>query len=544
MDSIAYHNRTKHHFDRYARSAGYLDWANQPHPFRYYENAPVIALNPFLAATEIPYSEMFQSFAKTPQPLTIETISLFFRYAMGLSAWKEFGESRWALRVNPSSGNLHPTEAYAILPAIKDIGEHPSLVHYAPEHHSLERRADLPDDVLNQCFLSDSHGCFLVGLSSIPWREAWKYGERAFRYCQHDVGHALAALRLSTSLLGWKMKIIPEWSDDVSNMVLGLNRDDGFIETEREVADVMAVVYPGDQSEPSVQTDEDLIRQSFEGSEWFGTPNRLSREHVRWEVIDEALSATHKPATGELEAVEATNRSFSTGCVYSDNHTAHSILVQRRSAVAMEAGHSMPYIAFKNMIRRVLPDMNAPWDSLYWSPSVNLLMFIHDVEAVSPGVYMLIRNDIMRERLKQACSDDFLWTKADDALPLFALQYGDCRDLAATVSCHQDIAGDGCFSLGMIADFRESIERHGQWFYRSLFWECGMIGQLLYLEAEANGVRGTGIGCYFDDAVHQMLGFRDDAFQSLYHFTVGVPVLDDRLMTRPGYTGEPKSGSE
>src|SRR5437660_12483691 len=33
---------------------------------------------------------------------------------------------------------------------------------------------------------------FLVGLSSIHWREAWKYGERAFRYCQHDVGHALA----------------------------------------------------------------------------------------------------------------------------------------------------------------------------------------------------------------------------------------------------------------------------------------------------------------------------------------------------------------
>ena len=36
--------------------------------------------------------------------------------------------------------------------------------------------------------------------------------------------------------------------------------------------------------------------------------------------------------------------------------------------------------------------------------------------------------------------------------------------------------------------------------YRRLFWECGLIGQVLYLEAEAAGVRGTGIGCFYDDA--------------------------------------------
>ena len=35
----------------------------------------------------------------------------------------------------------------------------------------------------------------LVVLSSIHWREAWKYGERAYRYCQHDAGHAIAATR-------------------------------------------------------------------------------------------------------------------------------------------------------------------------------------------------------------------------------------------------------------------------------------------------------------------------------------------------------------
>ena len=75
----------------------------------------------------------------------------------------------------------------------------------------------------------------------------------------------------------------------------------------------------------------------------------------------------------------------------------------------------------------------------------------------------------------------------------------EAQQSARQVSCHQDIASDGCFSLGMIAEYEAPIEQNGPWFYPRLFWEAGMIGQVLYLEAEAAGIRSTGIGCYFDD---------------------------------------------
>ena len=49
MDSrsnvLDYHDRTKHDFTRFARSLGYLDWANQPNPFRRFEGAPLIHLD-------------------------------------------------------------------------------------------------------------------------------------------------------------------------------------------------------------------------------------------------------------------------------------------------------------------------------------------------------------------------------------------------------------------------------------------------------------------------------------------------------------------
>jgi len=88
--------------------------------------------------------------------------------------------------------------------------------------------------------------------------------------------------------------------------------------------------------------------------------------------------------------------------------------------------------------------------------------------------------------------------------------------------------------LGMIAKFLDPVEKNS-FVYRNLFWETGMIGQVLYLEAESHGVRGTGIGCFFDDAVHDILGFTDNQFQSLYHFTVGKHMVDRRIKTLPPY---------
>jgi hypothetical protein len=107
--------------------------------------------------------------------------------------------------------------------------------------------------------------------------------------------------------------------------------------------------------------------------------------------------------------------------------------------------------------------------------------------------------------------------------------------MAQTVSCHQEIAADGAFALAMVAEFEPSLQEHGSWFYKRLHWEAGAIGQVFYLEAEAAGVRSTGIGCFFDDALHQAVGLRGRRHQDLYHFTVGGAVDDPRLRTSPAY---------
>jgi nitroreductase len=199
----------------------------------------------------------------------------------------------------------------------------------------------------------------------------------------------------------------------------------------------------------------------------------------------------------------------------------------------------MPRDAFYRTLARTLPGPGRfLFNALPWPPCVHLALFVHRVDGLPPGLYLLIRNPESEAALRESLAEDFLWQRPEncpDQLPLYRLAKRDTRRTSMQVSCFQEIASDGCFSLGMIAEFEGSLSRYGPWFYPRLFWECGMIGQVLYLEVEAAGLRGTGIGCFFDDPMHQVLGLEGMRFQDLYHFTVGGPVEDARLTTLPPY---------
>lgn len=51
----------------------------------------------------------------------------------------------------------------------------------------------------------------------------------------------------------------------------------------------------------------------------------------------------------------------------------------------------------------------------------------------------------------------------------------------------------------MIAHYEPTLREKGVHMYPRLFWETGVIGQVLYLEAHAVDISATGIGCFFDD---------------------------------------------
>ena len=563
---MRYHQETKHHFFRSARSLGYMDWANQPDPFRRFEGAPLIPL-PLLKPDDAPlsplYEDLYRPGATASAPVTVRTLSRFLEYSLAISAWKQSGEVRWALRANPSSGNLHPTEGYLLIDAVPGLSPSPGLYHYAAKEHALELRAALPGSSFVSLTQEFPPQAFLVGFTSVNWRETWKYGERAFRYCQHDVGHAIGCARIAAQTLGWRMLLLDGLADDTVAAMLGVDRTEDFGGAEREHPDCLAVVWPDDQASglPAgnsislpLSLAADAVRDMTRHV-WHGKANRLSRDDpVQWEILNQVEVASWK-SSAERKVIELDrggpaaqtpiHSSAQAPGIAPGQPGAGQVILQRRSALAFDGKTSISAGSFFKMLDRVMPRIDLdlcrrpmPWDVLPWEPAVHLALFVHRVDGLAPGLYMLTRDPAKAGSLRRAMHQQFAWTSppgCPEDLPLHLLEEGDARQLAAQVSCQQDIAGDSAFSLGMIAEFESSLRRYGPWFYRRLFWETGMIGQVLYLEAEVAGVRATGIGCFFDDPVHQVFGFNDATFQSLYHFTTGGHVEDPRLTTLPPY---------
>jgi len=546
---LAYHRRTKHHLHRYAASLGYLDWATQPDPFRTFVGAERVELPLLADRLDTAYPDLYLPGTVPPVPLERNSVAILFELALGLSAWKQYKGSRWALRCNPSSGNLHPTEGYAVVAEMPGLSA--GVYHYVSRDHILERRCVLKGQAARQLAGLLSPSSFLVGLSSIHWREAWKYGERAFRYCQHDAGHAIATVRYAAASLGWSARLIADASDAAIAAVLGLDRPESFsaiAEEDREHPDTLLLVGPshsfGD-SEESEGIDIAKLRDVLSEGAWAGRANSLSSAHVRWPAIDAVAKATWQEdgagttrRPGDTVLVD-TFPAWPDRPAVSSHINAARLIRQRRSCLALDGTTSISAGTFYVMLDRLLPRAGVPpWDVWPWPLHLHCGIFVHRVRGLPSGLYLFERSPGVHERLRPALRADFLWTRpkgCPEHLPLFTLVEGDFREPAQVVSCHQEIAADGAFSLGMIAEFAESIRTTGAWWYRRLFWESGVLGQVLYLEAEAAGIRSTGIGCYFDDPFHDVLGLRGDSFQSLYHFTAGGPVDDPRLMTLPPY---------
>ena len=558
---IRYHVRTKHHFNRYARALGYLDWANQPDPFRRFEGASLISL-PLLTPGEDPVSPPYDAIYRPEtvpcQPVSVKTLSRFFEFSLALSAWKKAGASEWALRSNPSSGNLHPTEGYLVLPQFDGLDLKPGLYHYASKEHGLELRAEFSADHVARLLAPFPPGSFLFGLTSIHWREAWKYGERAFRYCNHDVGHAIGTARIAAATLGWHMVLLDGLSQYTAAALLGTDRADDFQEAEPEHPDCLAVVWAsgevrgeglgvnGGQATIPLFLDPAIVPDLVNGT-WYGKANRLSGEHgVHWDIIDETAAASWKCTAEQRSVVLPTVLTKKVSRVtFHESPSAGQIIRQRRSAVAFDGKTSISAAIFFRMMQLVMPrsdlpqlDRPVPWDAWPYDPAIHLMLFVHRVDDLTPGVYFLVRDSKKLAFIQQSMNPELTWTPTPgcpDDLPLFWFLEGDARKLAAQVSCHQDIAGDSAFSFGMLAEFEGRLRGEGAWWYPRLFWESGLLGQVLYLEAEAAGVRATGIGCFFDDPVHEIVAVKELNLQSLYHFTIGGPVEDRRLLTLPPY---------
>jgi SagB-type dehydrogenase family enzyme len=335
-------------------------------------------------------------------------------------------------------------------------------------------------------------------LSSIAWREAWKYRDRAYRYCLHDIGHAWQALALSARAIGCDSFAIGHFPDDEVAQFCRLHED----EWPMLIVELRGRSIP--MREPPVR------ESSAADTVWYGGhANQLSRERIGYPMIDgihaatklvhrafDGISAAEPPPSGsgkiKLPPFTSSQRAFG------------EVARKRRSALDFRGGvQSMSLTELSAILTVTARPLRADFDGDF----IQLYLYAHRVSGLEPGVYRF-------------------WPEPAELEPI---RCGDQRVAAAGLSLGQDLAGNACVAFSMIGDVERAVRAHGDRGYRYVHFEAGAIGHRLYLAAEALGLGATGIGAFYDEEVHRYLNVTPEQGQVVYHFAVGYPVADPRL---------------
>src|SRR4029077_11054396 len=218
-----YHEFTKHSVEALGRTQHYLDWANMPGPYRHYEGVPILDLPADSPSPQTPAIEVLSGgLGNTLARDGAAFLSQLMFYSASISASKRVTSTGdiYALRVNPSSGNLHPSEFHFCTRDLVEWAD--GLYHYRASSHMAEQRGI--GDFAGKLVSISTPLVFV--LTSIVWREAWKYGDRAYRYCLHDIGHAWQALTLAARAIGCESFGLGDFLDDRVSESWLLNQDE------------------------------------------------------------------------------------------------------------------------------------------------------------------------------------------------------------------------------------------------------------------------------------------------------------------------------
>ena len=507
---FAYHQATKHTYESVRLNAHFLDWKNQPNAFRVYEGAPTIMLPPdpgfpgtgtfaAIAALEQGAMTLRKNESEEPEEIQLDLVwlSRLLWHSIAISAWKKVpaSQSRYSLRVNPSSGNLHPTETYLALRGFRDVDD--GLYHYRADSHSLELRSSgaavqqLARDLMIPWA---KESALIVGLTSIFWREAWKYRDRAYRYCCHDGGHAMMSLLLAARALGLRGGAIAHFGDLQLTRTLGL--------TGGDEAPVGFLVFPSRIASKHSSRQPD--------GKFSGIPNELSDQETLYErllgihcatILPDSVDLDQRPILSAANVAVVDEQQSAAASLGAPSFDAPlgSVARRRRSALDFDPGTPpMERKHLEQLLDFATRDWRADWRGNFREPSieavkgidfVTLYLYVHRVRECDPGVYR--------------------WDSASRTV--VQLHHGNVERVAAYLSLEQSLAGNSCFTISMVANLARAAQVFGNRGYRYVHFEAGAIGQRLYLGAEALSWNATGIGAFYDDDVHRYLGFLEES---------------------------------
>jgi SagB-type dehydrogenase family enzyme len=481
----AYHNGTKHSYESIRTNRHYLDWENQPIPFKIYSELEPIPLPQHLSSSGMTALEAISTSnapANNQVVPSMQTLAEILYLSAGITKRRSYPGGEILFRAAACTGALYHIDLYLACGDLPDLAA--GVYHFGPHDFALRRlRAGDYREVLVRASGREpaiANAPVIIACASTYWRNAWKYQSRAYRHCYWDTGTILANLLAAAAAHHMPARIVLGFVDDPVSRLLSL-------ETMREGA--LALVALGNapsqvnESPPPVdpltfetaplsknEVDYPTIRAMHEASS-------LEREA---EVVD-----WRRQVSSEISPVIESSSPISNQRVIFLQPLADEILqdsleqvVQRRGSTRQFCRESISFRQLSTMLDRATRGIPTDFLRPEEAPLNDLYLIAHAVDDLSPGAYVFHHESRALELLKE----------------------GDFRREAGSLGLGQEIPADCSVNVFFLTDLNRVLERFGNRGYRAAQLEASIVGGKLYLTAYAQGLGASGL-TFFDDDV-------------------------------------------
>ncbi len=477
----AYHNGTKHSYQSIRTNRHYLDWENQPLPFKIYSKLEPIPLSQHLSSSGMPALSAIASHvpaAENPVSPTSQALAEILFLSAGVTKRRSYPGGEMLFRAAACTGALYHIDLYLVCGDLEDIEA--GVYHFSPHDFALRklRQGD------HRALLVRASGrepsvvnapCVIL-CASTYWRNAWKYQARAYRHGYWDNGTILANLLAAAAARQVPAKVVVGFIDAAVREFLGLDSKHeaplslvalGYTPAQRFGAP--AAVEPlALETRPLSQKEIDFpaMRAIHEASSL-----ESEEEVVAWRGEAQVQEGSVKDERAE--------RRYPLKPFDDEKMPQDKIeeVIIRRGSTRQFSHASITFAQLSTMLDRATRGI--PADFLNRAKSLNdIYLIVHAVDDLPAGAYFYRRDQRVLELLKE----------------------GDFRREAGYLGLGQEIPADCSVNVYFLADLNRALARFGNRGYRAAQIEASIMGGKLYLAAYAQLLGASGL-TFFDDDV-------------------------------------------
>jgi SagB-type dehydrogenase family enzyme len=474
-----YHEATKHSYTSIRTNPHFMDWSNQPLPFKIYPTLEPIRLPGELRQTGVAaLSAIAESVpAQTNTSPDLEAVAQLLYLSAGITRKRKYPGGELYFRAAACTGALYEVELYLVCSGLANLEA--GVYHFAPAEFGLRqlRAGDYRRFLLEATGgeAAIAHAPLTIVCTCTYWRNAWKYQARTYRHFGWDNGTLLANLLAVATALGLPARVVCGFVDASVNRLLD-------VDPQREVAFSLVALGHVAALPPPSPAQITLLRLET-------VP--LSQREVDYPLMREmhAASSLHSPE--EVEAWRGHTPMMDVpppvGPIVSLQPLSDAEMprdpieqvIQRRGSSRKFARSPITLAQLSTLLDRATRGVPADFLDPPGAQLNHLYLIVHAVEGLPPGAYVFHRSRGVLECLKQ----------------------GNFRADAGYLGLEQELPADAAVDIFFLADLRLVLQRFGNRGYRAVQLEAGILGGKLYLAAYAQRLGATGLTFFDNDVV-------------------------------------------